>query len=274
MITVEQVTKRYAEVTVVDGVSIRIPRGGVVSIIGPNGAGKSTLLRMVSRLLAMDGGSVHVDEIDVSRAGAELAKRLAILRQDNHVTARLTVRDLVAFGRFPHCGGRPSAADLEHVDRALGYLELADLGYRFLDELSGGQRQRVFLAMVLCQDTEYILLDEPLNNLDMRHSVQMMRLLRNAADELDKTVVMVLHDINFASCWSDRIIAMRDGSIAFDGDPDDLMQRDVLRRVYDMDIDVHDVAGRRIACYFSCETAATVAAITAPDHGSPLRSPA
>lgn len=262
MITVQSVTKRYAETPVVDGVSLQIPRGGVVSIIGPNGAGKSTLLRMVSRLLAMDDGSVRVDEIDVSRAGSELAKRLAIMRQDNHVTARLTVRDLVAFGRFPHSHGRLTALDVAQVDRVLGYLDLHDLAERFLDELSGGQRQRAFLAMVLCQDTDYVLLDEPLNNLDMRHSVQMMRLLRNAADELGKTIVMVLHDINFASCWSDRIIAMRGGAVAFEGAPDELMQRDVLQSIYDMDIDVLDVQGRRIACYFSCETAATVTAMS------------
>jgi iron complex transport system ATP-binding protein len=182
MITIDNATKSYGDAVVVDGVTIALPKGGVTSIIGPNGAGKSTLLSMIGRLLPMDRGRVLVDGLDVSSTASDvLARRLSILRQDNQIGARLTVRDLVAFGRYPYSKGRYTAEDGIHVDRAIGFLGLEDFTDRFLDELSGGQRQRAFIAMVLCQDTDYVLLDEPLNNLDMKHAVSIMRLIRRAA---------------------------------------------------------------------------------------------
>jgi iron complex transport system ATP-binding protein len=252
VIGVKGLRKSYGHSVVVDDVDLEIPAGGVTSIIGPNGAGKSTLLGIVSRLLDPDSGVVTVDGLDVATTrGDEIAKRLAVLRQDNHLAVRLTVRDLVRFGRYPWSKGRPTAADAELVERAIGWVELDGLADRFLDEMSGGQRQRAFVAMALCQDTDYVLLDEPLNNLDMRHAVSMMRRLRRAADELGRTVVLVLHDINFASCWSDRIVAMRDGAVVHQGTPDEIMREDVLRDIYGMDIPVQEVGGRRIGVYFT-----------------------
>jgi iron complex transport system ATP-binding protein len=252
VIGVKGLRKSYGHSVVVDDVDLEIPAGGVTSIIGPNGAGKSTLLGIVSRLLDPDAGVVTVDGLDVATTrGDEIAKRLAVLRQDNHLAVRLTVRDLVRFGRYPWSKGRPTAADAELVERAIGWVELDGLADRFLDEMSGGQRQRAFVAMALCQDTDYVLLDEPLNNLDMRHAVSMMRRLRRAADELGRTVVLVLHDINFASCWSDRIVAMRDGAVVHQGTPDEIMREDVLRDIYGMDIPVQEVGGRRIGVYFT-----------------------
>jgi iron complex transport system ATP-binding protein len=252
MIGVKGLRKSYGPSVVVDDVDLEIPAGGVTSIIGPNGAGKSTLLGIVSRLLDPDAGVVTVDGLDVATTrGDEIAKRLAVLRQDNHLAVRLTVRDLVRFGRYPWSKGRPTAADAELVERAIGWVELDGLADRFLDEMSGGQRQRAFVAMALCQDTDYVLLDEPLNNLDMRHAVSMMRRLRRAADELGRTVVLVLHDINFASCWSDRIVAMRDGAVVHQGTPDEIMREDVLRDIYGMDIPVQEIGGHRIGVYFT-----------------------
>ena len=218
MIDIAKVSKQYGDSVVVDDVTLQLPAQGVTAIIGPNGAGKSTLLSMVSRLLPMSAGQIRVVGLDVTRADSrELARRLAILRQDNHLPLRLTVRDLVAFGRFPHTGGRLTLDDKAHIDRALAYLNLEPLADRYLDDMSGGQRQRAVVAMVLSQDTRYVLLDEPLNSLDMKHAVAMMGTLRRAADELGKTVVLVLHDINFASTYADRIVAMRQGKIAHQG---------------------------------------------------------
>lgn len=251
MIEISNVSKKYNDAVVVDDVTLTLPACGITSIIGPNGAGKSTLLSMISRLLPMDKGKVTIDSLDVNKTpGDVLAKRLSILRQDNSLSSRLTVRDLVTFGRYPHTKGRPNKDDRRHVEQSIEYLGLEKLSERFLDELSGGQRQRAFVAMVLCQDTDYVLLDEPLNNLDMKHSAAMMKLLRKAADELGKTIVLVLHDINFASWYSDHIVAMRDGKVVHQGTPDELIQSDVLRDIYDMDIDVAMIGGKRIGVYY------------------------
>jgi len=221
MIEVHNVTKRYGTKAVVDDVSLTIAKGGITSFIGPNGAGKSTLLAMISRLLPCDQGQVSIDGHAVGKTkSSDLAKKLSILKQENHISVRLTVRELVSFGRFPYSKGRLTQADQQHVDRALAYLELQGFERRYLDQLSGGQRQRAYVAMVLCQDTDYILLDEPLNNLDMKHSVQIMRVLRRMVTELGKTIVLVVHDINFASCHSDQIVALKDGHIVHQGPVD------------------------------------------------------
>lgn len=251
MIVTREVTKNYGETCVVDGVSLSLPKGGITSIIGPNGAGKSTLLSMVSRLMAMDKGTVTIDGLDVTSTASDvLAKRLSILRQDNVLTARLTVHDLVSFGRYPYSKGRLTVEDKVHIDNAIAYLNLGPLANRFLDELSGGQRQRAFVAMVLCQDTDYVLLDEPLNNLDMKHAMSMMKLMQKASRELGKTVVLVLHDINFASWYSDHIVAMRDGKVVRQGSTDEVINPEALRDIYDMDINVHEIGGRRVSLFY------------------------
>jgi len=251
MIVARNLSKDYGDTRVVRDVSLTIQRGGVTSIIGPNGAGKSTLLGLLSRLLPATSGSVHVDELDVSKAPSdELARRISILRQDNHLVARLTVRDLVAFGRFPHSRGRLTDEDQRRIMEAIHYLELDELTDRFLDEMSGGQRQRAFVAMVLCQDTDYVLMDEPLNNLDMRHATGMMKLVRRIADELGKTFVLVLHDINFASIYSDHIVAMRDGAVIRQGAPAEILETDALREIFGVDIPVHEIGGRRLGLYY------------------------
>lgn len=251
MIHAQNVTKAYGPTCVVDGVTVTLPKGGITAIIGPNGAGKSTFLSMVSRLMSMDNGTVSVDGLDVTRTPSDvLAQRLSILRQDNHMTARLTVRDLVSFGRYPYSKGRLTAEDAAHIEKALGYLSLTELSERFLDELSGGQRQRAFVAMVLCQDTDYVLLDEPLNNLDLRHAVGMMKQLRMASRELDKTVVVVLHDINFASVYADHIVCMKNGKLAHEGPPETIITSDVLTAIYETPVRVELVDGRRIGIFY------------------------
>ena len=252
MIETHDVVKTHGSTTVLHGVSVQIPEKQFTAIIGPNGAGKSTLLSMVSRLSPITSGSASVAGLDVSKTASDaLAKVMAILRQDNQSALRLTVRDLVGFGRFPHSKGRMTAEDVQHVEQALEYLQLTELADRYLDELSGGQRQRAYIAMVLCQDTPYILLDEPLNNLDMAHAVSMMKLLRRLVSERKKTVVVVLHDINFASCYADHIIAMKDGHIAYTGTPLMVVRDEVLSALYGIEVSVHEVKGQRLCHYFA-----------------------
>ncbi len=252
MIDIEHVVKRYGDATVVDNVTLALAKGGITCLVGPNGAGKSTLLSIAGRLLGASAGIVRVDGFDVATTASDvLAERLSVLRQDNHVAMRLTVRELVAFGRYPYSKGRLTSDDVRHVDEAIAYLELDDLQDRYLDQLSGGQRQRAFIAMVLCQDTDYILLDEPLNNLDLRHARQMLRLLRRMADELGRTVIVVVHDINVASCHADRIVALRDGRVVAAGPPDEVVRTDTLEAVFGVDIPVHRIDGHRIALHFT-----------------------
>lgn len=252
MIEVSGVSKSFSTTLVVDNVSVTLPGTGITSIIGSNGAGKSTLLSLISRLAPMDSGTVTVGGMDVTRTpGDVLARHMSILRQDNHIISRLTVRDLVAFGRYPYNKGRPTEEDRKHIDDALGYFNLDTMADRFIDELSGGQRQRAFVAMVLCQNTAYVLLDEPLNNLDMKHAAGMMRMLRKAADTLGKSFVLVLHDINFASCYSDHIVAMRGGKVIHQGTPAEIVRPAILKEIYDFDIDVHDIDGKQVCLYFN-----------------------
>jgi iron complex transport system ATP-binding protein len=250
MIEVRNVTKAYGNTAVVADVSLDLPHPGLTVIVGPNGAGKSTLLSIMARLSPADSGSVRIGGMDVATARSDaLARRVAILKQDNVMSARLTVRDLVGFGRFPHNRGRPTPVDRDRIAASIAFLNLGGLEHRFLDELSGGQRQRAFMAMVLCQDTDYLLLDEPLNSLDMRHAVETMRLLRRAVDELGKSVTVVLHDINFAAGYADRIVAMKAGRVVFDGAPGDFMSAAVLSGIYDMEIAVHRIGDRRIGMF-------------------------
>ncbi|RUL53622.1 MULTISPECIES: ABC transporter ATP-binding protein [Lysinibacillus] len=252
MIQVKELSKFFGKKAVVDNVSVTIETGKITSFIGPNGAGKSTLLSMVSRLLNADTGEVLLDTNDIRRIKSDdFAKRVSILKQSNFMNVRLTIRELVSFGRYPYSKGRLSEEDIKFVDQALDYMNLTDMQDQFLDELSGGQRQRAFIAMVIAQDTDYVLLDEPLNNLDMKHSVQIMKILRKLVDELGKTVIIVLHDINFASVYSDRIVALKDGRVIKEGPTNDIINSDALKQIYDMDIPVQEQNGCRICVYFN-----------------------
>lgn len=251
MISLDQVTKRYSNNVVIGPVTLDIPSGGITALVGPNGAGKSTILTMIGRLMDLDQGSISVAGKDISTTPSrKIATTLSILRQENHFVTRLTVRQLVGFGRFPYSQGRLTPVDERYISDAIDFLDLKDLEDRFLDQLSGGQRQRAYVAMVLAQDTEYILLDEPLNNLDMQHSVAMMRLLRDAADQLGRTIVIVLHDINFAARYADWICAMNDGAVSYFGTPDEIMTDETLTEVFKTPVTVIDHDGARFANYY------------------------
>ncbi|WP_168582061.1 iron ABC transporter ATP-binding protein [Gephyromycinifex aptenodytis] len=251
MIEINHVSKRYGHAVVVDDVTINLPAGGITSIVGANGAGKSTLLSMVARLLKIDTGTISVRGLDVSTTDSkELARTLGILRQENGLQVRLTVHDLVSYGRYPHSRGRLGPADHAAIDAAIEHMNLEVLRHRFLDEMSGGQRQRAFVAMLLAQDTACLLLDEPLNNLDLAHSLTMLQRLRSAADDLGKTVVMVVHDINFASAWSDHIVAMRDGRVLLQGPPIEVVNQSMLQQVFGVDCAVDTSSGYPVAQYF------------------------
>ena len=248
---IQELTKTYDGKTVVDSVSFEIPKGKVLSLIGPNGAGKSTVMGMISRLIARDEGMVDFHGKDIGKwKSRELSKKLAILTQSNQIQMKLTVQELVAFGRFPYSGNRITKEDQEIIDQAIAYMELEEMRDRFIDELSGGQRQRAMIAMVIAQDTDYVLLDEPTNNLDIYHAANMMKIVRRLCDELGKTVVLVLHEINYAAFYSDYICAFVDGRIAKFGTVEEVMTKENLSQIYQVDFEIQMVKGRPLAIYY------------------------
>ncbi|MBC5995730.1 ATP-binding cassette domain-containing protein [Romboutsia ilealis] len=251
MIEIKNIFKKYKDRNVVDNVSFNIEKGKITSFIGPNGAGKSTVLGIVTRLISGDGGDVVIEGKNLSDYHTkDLAKKIAILKQSNNISLKLTIRELVGFGRFPHSEGNLNSEDEKYINEAIEYMKLTDIQDKYLDELSGGQRQRAYIAMVIAQNTEYILLDEPLNNLDMSHSVQMMKVLRNLCDDLGKTIVLVMHDINFASCYSDNIVALKNGKIEKVGTTNEIVQKEVLEDIYEMNFDIKEINGNKICVYF------------------------
>ena len=251
MIWMKNITKKYGDKLVVDTANLTLPKGKVVAFIGSNGAGKSTLLSIISRTLGKNSGEVYIDNVELKKwKSEELSKRLAILKQSNHLNIRLTVRELVSFGRYPHSKGKLTQDDIDKIDQALEYLNITELQDRYLDELSGGQRQMAYIAMTIAQDTEYIFLDEPLNNLDMLHSVGIMKIIRKLVDELNKTVFVVIHDINFVSCYADYIIAMKHGKVIQDGPKEEVLTEPVLKEIYGIDINIHEIDGKHICLYY------------------------
>ena len=248
---VKDLLKSYGEKTVVNEVSFEVPKGKVLSLIGPNGAGKSTVMGMISRLVAKDAGIISFEDKDLSKwKSRELAKKLAILTQHNNIQMKLTVRELVSFGRFPYSGSRLTDADKAMVDKAIAYMELEEYEDSYIDELSGGQRQRAYIAMVIAQDTDYILLDEPTNNLDIYHASNMMQIVRRLCDELGKTVILVLHEINYAAFYSDYICAFLDGKIAKFGTVEEVINKETLRDVYKVDFEILNIKGKPLSIYY------------------------
>ena len=243
--------KKYDGKAIVKSVSFEIPKGKVTSLIGPNGAGKSTVMGMISRLIAKDSGEIQFENKDLSKWNSkELAKKLAILTQHNNIQMKLTVRELVAFGRFPYSGNRLTQEDHEMIDKAIAYMELQEIQDQFIDELSGGQRQRAYIAMVIAQDTDYVLLDEPTNNLDIYHSSNMMNIVRKLCDELGKTVILVLHELNYAAFYSDYICAFADGEIAKFGTVEEVMNKETLSEIYKVDFEIIHIGGKPLSVYY------------------------
>ncbi|MCA2017267.1 iron chelate ABC transporter ATP-binding protein VctC [Vibrio tritonius] len=252
MIKLDKLTKLFGQKKVVHQASAEFEKGKVTSIIGPNGAGKSTLLSMASRLISRNEGQVWIDSKElVDWDTKALAKRLSVLRQANNITMRFTIRELVCFGRFPHSQGKLTAEDHKVVDQALEYLGIKGIEHQYLDELSGGQRQMAFIAMVMAQDTDYIFLDEPLNNLDIKHSLKIMATIQRLAHELQKAVVIVIHDINFASCYSDTIIALKRGEVVATGPVHEVIDEAVLADIYETPFKVIEQDGKRMCLYYT-----------------------
>ncbi|MGX1226533.1 iron complex transport system ATP-binding protein [Streptomyces ambofaciens] len=236
------VTVGYGARSVIDGLDVAIPPGVITTIIGPNGCGKSTLLRTLSRLLRPTGGTVVLDGEDIaSLRTRDVAKKLGLLPQAPVAPEGLTVSDLVARGRHPHQSWlrQWSSDDADVVRQALAMTGVSDLADRPVDSLSGGQRQRVWISMTLAQGTDLLLLDEPTTYLDLAHAVDVLDLVDDL-HESGRTVVMVLHDLNLATRYSDNLVVMREGAILAQGHPRDVITAELLHEAFGLRAKVID----------------------------------
>ncbi|MFK4730271.1 ABC transporter ATP-binding protein [Agromyces mediolanus] len=220
---------------IVDRLDLAVAPGSFVAIVGPNGCGKSTLLRTIAKLLAPSSGSILLDGRALGERGPrELARELGLLPQSNTAPEGMRVGDLVARGRYPHRAAfaKWSGGDESAVSAAMAATGVAELADRDVDTLSGGQRQRVWLAMALAQDTGTLLLDEPTTYLDLAHQIDMLELFRRVNREQGRTIVAVLHELNHAARYADRVVAMRDGRVVVDGAPGEVLTEAAVEQVF------------------------------------------
>lgn len=237
LIDINEIKVGYNDKIIIEDLSVNIPAGQITTIIGPNGCGKSTLLKAISRVLKVQHGAVYMDGKEVHQtASKDIAKKMAILPQTAEAPGGLTVEELVMYGRLPHQSyfSKTTDKDKKMVEWALRVTNLLDYSRRSIDALSGGQRQRVWIAMALAQDTEILILDEPTTYLDMAHQLDVLELLRQLNEKENKTIVMVLHDLNHASRFSHNLIAMRNGKVITEGPAVEVMTSQNLYEIFDI----------------------------------------
>ena len=234
----------YDAQLILNSVDIAVEEGKLTVLLGPNGSGKSTLLKTLARTLKPSAGHVYLDGKDIHRSNTrEVAKRLGILPQGPIAPEGLSVKQLVGMGRFPHQGlwQKNAQQDALAIREAMAYANVTEFSERSVDTLSGGQRQRCWIAMVLAQQTDLILLDEPTTFLDLKVQVDLLELLSRLAHEKGRTLLLVLHDLNLAAAYADHLVMMRDGCIVTSGAPADVFTSANLKRVFGLNAHViHD----------------------------------
>ncbi|MGJ8624133.1 MAG: ABC transporter ATP-binding protein [Yoonia sp.] len=238
---VDRLSAGYGASPIVRNVSMTAAQGALTILVGPNGCGKSTLLKTMARVLKPMAGAATLDGLSVHNTPSrQLAQKLALLPQGPIAPEGLTVHELVAQGRFPHqtLARQWSREDSRAVTAAVAAANVTDFAQRRVDSLSGGQRQRCWIAMVLAQETDVILLDEPTTFLDLKVQIDVMTLLKHIAHDQNRTLVIVLHDLNIAAMFGDKIVMMRDGEIIDQGHPNDVITRENLSLVFDLDAHV------------------------------------
>ncbi|GGE26763.1 iron-dicitrate ABC transporter ATP-binding protein [Pullulanibacillus camelliae] len=231
----------YAERMIVKELNLEIPSGKITALIGPNGSGKSTILKAIARLLKPMAGIVYLDGRSIrSQSTKEVAKQMAILPQNPIAPDGLTVYELISFGRFPHQrgAGNLTKKDKEIIRWAIMETGLTEFYNRPVDQLSGGQRQRAWIAMALAQQTDILLLDEPTTFLDMAHQLEVLQLLEKLNQEQQRTIIMVVHDLNHAARYAEHLVAIKSGQIISEGTPNEVMTKEVIRDVFSIEADI------------------------------------
>ena len=240
-IILQGVEVKYGTYTALIDINTTIKKDdGLISIMGPNGCGKTTLLSCIAGLKKITNGSITVQGKDIKNyKPKELSKIISFMKQSNQFTIRISVLDLLKFGRYPYSKDNLTKEDLDIIDHYMDYLHIRQYKDRYINELSGGQRQRVLIAMMLIQQTSWMLLDEPLNNLDIYYAKMIMKILRDIVDKENKTILLVNHDLNFAANYSDNIMIIGHmGRISYKDKTENIMKKDILEEIYETDIDI------------------------------------
>lgn len=234
-LSTNNLTLGYGDYIVLKDINLKIPRNKITILVGSNGCGKSTLLKTMARLLKPMSGKIYLDDSNLfDKSSKEIAKELAILTQTPAAPSDLTVFNLVKQGRYPYQSwfSQWSREDERIVNYALEKTGLSDIKHKKLSDLSGGQKQRVWIAMTLAQETDIILLDEPTNHLDIKYKIEVLDLLKNLNQQENRTIVIVLHDINLACRYADHIIAVKDGKVYAEGHPKKVVTEKLIKDVF------------------------------------------
>ncbi|WP_301107889.1 ABC transporter ATP-binding protein [Sporosarcina sp.] len=251
MLITKELSYRHSASFELSSINLHIKQGEIVSLLGPNGSGKSTFLRLISRLITPGSGGVLLNGEQLKRMKSqEVARNLAMLPQMQDHQLDVTVGELVEFGRHPHRSGygRISSEDQDIIDWAIDVTKLGDYKNRMLQSLSGGERQRAWIAMAIAQRPKILLLDEPTTYLDISHQLEVMELVTELNETYGMTVVMVLHDINQAASYSDRLIVLKDGTVRFDGIPQCVLCKDMFHSIFEIDAEIFMKNGK---CFFT-----------------------
>lgn len=247
-IEIKELQTGYEDTIVIPHMNLKIPEGKITMIIGSNGCGKSTLLKSIGRIIKPTKGGVYLDGTLLKRmAPKDIARRMAILPQNPVVPQKITVKELVAFGRYPYQTAFSGMSDKDHdiINWAMQETGVTELKDREVDQLSGGQRQRVWIAMTLAQKTDILILDEPTTYLDMAHQLEILTLIRKLNEKNKTTVIIVIHELNLAAKFANHLIGMRKGEVIFEGHPLDVVNKENLKELYQIDAQIHPSASGR-----------------------------
>lgn len=237
-IEVKDLDVAYEQKYIIKNMNLEIPMGKITMIIGSNGCGKSTLLKTIARILTPRKGEIKLNGISIKeQAPKDIAKKMAVLPQSPSVPSGLLVKELVSYGRFPYQSalGGLKQDDIDKMNWAMEVTGIAAFADRPVDSLSGGQRQRAWIAMALAQETEILVLDEPTTYLDMAHQLEILLLLQKLNREQNRTIVMVLHELNNATKFADYIVGVKEGNVVFKGKPLDVITKENLHTIYGID---------------------------------------